>query len=344
MKKAIQIQPSNQSFKISELDEEISLSHRRLKNEYIGKARFLARDNKSNLRYNDKSHVELIQATYEHLERLIEKTVQASSQRELGKYDLNHAEETKSWMQREIRGVELKILDKETELLSIQLDYPWNEKLKRELLLGAIIIVEAVLSYKAFQLFGDSSLITFVITLSLAATFWAASHHLVPRAINLGKSRRAKILIGLVILIVAVAFFYGLGILRSVYFKEVEGINIHPALFAFLNLVLFIVASAISLFKLPTEKQIIDKEHKDRIEKDLENLYKQKDKLDEESKLLSKNLTGTLQERVAKMAYELSMKQWVNTLCEETKAAYILEFELARDNNSPVSSSLKNLF
>lgn len=336
MKQNQHIQKASRGFHLPWLEEYIMKEHQKCKQDTVMYAGELALKNKPAQHDRDISpFITWIQSKYHQLESYAVTNIQAANEKELGKFEVTLSEQNKVIINERITEIELKLHRLRGVQSSIELDFPWRKKFKSDIIIAAIAGVESLLSLKAFQLFGDSFIFTILIAITLGMALWGAAHT-VPHLIRQGKTLSQRIIISSIISCITLSAFYGLGILRSIYFHEKGGLDIHPALFTLLNTFFFGVATTYAYFFLPTKQDEVDKEKHDDLQKEILGLEKEKKELVDTLDNMPGKLTTSLSERLNKMTYQSDMKGWIANLCQETIGAFIREnISVRRDNVTP---------
>lgn len=336
MKQNYHLETASTSFHLPLLEEHIMKEHQQFKQDAILYAGELALKNQPAKDESDISpYVAWIKAKYQQLSSYAMAQIQGANEKEVGKYEFTLSEQTKIILDENIGDVKLKLRHKRSILAGIQLTYPWRKKVKSEIVIAAIACVEALLSTKAFQLFGDAFIFTILIAITLGLALWGAAHA-VPHLIRQGKTVAQRIFISSVIAFFVISAFYGLGILRSIYFHQTGHIDINPAIFTLLNTFFFGIATTYAYFFLPTKQDEVDKEKSDDLQKEIRDLEKEERDLIATRDNLPAKLSKSLSERLNKMTYESNIKEWVANLCNETIGEFIREnISTRKDNLTP---------
>lgn len=333
MKQNHHLQKTTTGFHLLWLEEYIMKEHQKCKQEAILSAGELALKNRPGKNDTDIGpYVAWIKSKYQQLSSFAETTIQAGNEGEMGKNEFNLSEDKKKTLEAKIAELKILLRHKQSIIDGQPMNFPWREKTKSDIVIGAIATVEALLSVKAFQLFGDAFIFTLLIAVALGLALWGAAHA-VPYLIRLGKTLAQRILISTVIAFFVTSAFYGLGILRSIYFHQTGDLDIHPAIFALSNVFFFGVATTYAYFFLPTRQDEVEKVRSDALQQKVRDMEKEMGDLVKSRDALPEKLSTSLSERLNKMSYESGIKDWIDHLCDETIGEFIRENISVRSDN-----------
>ncbi|HTB30986.1 MAG TPA: hypothetical protein VK808_03120 [Bacteroidia bacterium] len=186
---------------------------------------------------------------------------------------------------------------------------------------GIILVGEILFNSKAFQFFGETLLFSLGISFSISFSTYLFSH-MVPLFYKEATTRLKRWLVILISLIIALAVFVTLGILRATMFSQ-QGISISPSSFVIINMFFFIVSCVCSYYLLPSWAEI--QEHRKFMVKyrEIKKRDKEIDKFKQAHSDLKDNAMGESMIHSDAVIYAKKLDARVNKMCQKSINTFI---------------------
>lgn len=254
-----------------------------------------------------------LKAGHEELAADINRHLQTRAHMPEGKMDIDHKREVDKEMENKIQDRKHR-----NENLEHQLGNYIPGSVPLQILIvgivtGAIAVTDSIFNTKAWQITGESILFAFLLSTGSAVAVFSFSH-IAPFLYKAARTSFQKRLALWGSLAFATSFFIVFSIFRSRYLAN-HDVQVSPLWFVIVNLFLFVVSAATSLFCLPSWAEVKESAHKFMLWKNLQNGRRKLDELTRERERMKEELLARNMLRVRITHYANDTNEKIRKMC-----------------------------
>lgn len=183
-------------------------------------------------------------------------------------------------MVRTTANEEVKTIDKQINAVEIdikrtRLDYNWAKKKWVNLTIYFLVAIDCLTNFRSFQVVMENLLLSLILAIAIAFGLNAAVHQIGHR-IQKAKTRKERIIVFIIGVFSGAIIFFGLGILRNIFYEDSGTMLTSPVWWAVWNTFFYTIAILIAITQWPTNEQILAYEQLKVRKKELQVLQNQK--------------------------------------------------------------------
>ncbi len=212
----------------------------------------------------------------------------------------------------EIDIINQKINNIEVDLKRSKITYNWSTYYKVLIGIVALSSIDALMNYSSYQVI--AKYLIFAIILSIATAIGLSiSAHTIGKRMQKALTVKDKWINFLSGLLGGGIVFFGLGLLRQTYLRDIGLLANSPLIWMLLNNFFFAIAILLAYTKLPTDIQEKEKQVRDQKQEEIEKLKKEKQALLDKLEMEIKRINECEQKRESFKVYRADLLNQLDT-------------------------------